>query len=44
MYETRAAEPLERTARGERGEIAETYPFAVWSNSSTRSHTACATT
>ncbi len=27
--ETRAAEPLERTARWEEGEIPETYPFAV---------------
>ena len=27
--ETRAAEPLERTARWEDGEIPETYPFAV---------------
>jgi hypothetical protein len=29
MYETRAVEPLERTARWERGEIPETCPFAV---------------
>jgi erythromycin esterase-like protein/predicted phosphoribosyltransferase len=27
--ETRALEPLERTARWERGEVPETYPFAV---------------
>jgi erythromycin esterase-like protein/predicted phosphoribosyltransferase len=27
--ETRAVEPLERTARWERGEVPETYPFAV---------------
>jgi erythromycin esterase-like protein len=27
--ETRAAEPLERTARWEDGEVPETYPFAV---------------
>lgn len=27
--ETRALEPLERTARWERGELPETYPFAV---------------
>lgn len=27
--ETRAVEPLERTARWERGEAPETYPFAV---------------
>ncbi|MDQ1490272.1 MAG: hypothetical protein QOJ23_2786, partial [Actinomycetota bacterium] len=29
LDETRAVEPLERTARWERGELAETYPFAV---------------
>jgi erythromycin esterase-like protein len=27
--ETRALEPLERTSRWERGEVPETYPFAV---------------
>jgi hypothetical protein len=27
--ETRAVEPLERTARWEEGEVPETYPFAV---------------
>jgi erythromycin esterase-like protein len=27
--EIRAAEPLERTARREEGEVPETYPFAV---------------
>jgi erythromycin esterase-like protein len=27
--ETRAVEPLERTAGWERGEVPETYPFAV---------------
>jgi hypothetical protein len=27
--ETRAVEPLERTARWEQGEVPETYPFAV---------------
>lgn len=27
--ETRAVEPLERTARWERGEAPETYPFTV---------------
>jgi hypothetical protein len=27
--ETRAVEPLERTARWEEGEAPETYPFAV---------------
>jgi erythromycin esterase-like protein len=27
--ETRAVEPLERTARWERGELPETYPFTV---------------
>lgn len=27
--QTRAVEPLERTARWERGEAPETYPFAV---------------
>jgi erythromycin esterase-like protein/predicted phosphoribosyltransferase len=29
VEETRAVEPLERTARWERGEVPETYPFAV---------------
>ena len=29
LDETRAAEPLERTAEWERGEVPETYPFAV---------------
>jgi erythromycin esterase-like protein len=29
IEETRAVEPLERTARWERGEAPETYPFAV---------------
>jgi len=27
--ETRAVEPVERRAGGERGEVPETYPFAV---------------
>jgi hypothetical protein len=27
--ETRAVEPLERTARWEEGEVSETYPHAV---------------
>jgi erythromycin esterase-like protein len=29
LQETRALEPLERTARWEEGELPETYPFAV---------------
>ena len=29
LDETRALEPLERTARWEEGEVPETYPFAV---------------
>jgi erythromycin esterase-like protein len=29
LDQTRALEPLERTARWERGEVPETYPFAV---------------
>lgn len=30
LDETRALEPLERTARWERGEVPETYPFTVF--------------
>jgi Erythromycin esterase len=29
LDETRAVEPLERTARWEEGEMPETYPFAI---------------
>ncbi|MDQ1664565.1 MAG: hypothetical protein QOH75_596, partial [Actinomycetota bacterium] len=29
LQETRALEPLERTARWEEGELPDTYPFAV---------------